>query len=89
MGGKRLEHVLEFKYLDAFWTNQVLLGVYSLSVLGCYMRHCLCMPFLMYDSEKVIWKEARSRIRAVQTDNLRGLLGIRRMDKTLNAWIKL
>ena len=29
----------------------------------------------------------RSRIRAVQLDNLRGLLGIRRMDKVPNAQI--
>ena len=40
------------------------------------------MPVLMYGSEAMIWKEKeKSRIRAVQIDNLRGLLGIRRMDK--------
>ena len=60
------------------------------------------MPVLMYDSEAMIWKE-RSSIRAVhsetmikkerssimdvQMDNLRSLLGIRRMDKVPNAWI--
>ena len=37
---------------------------------------------------RMIWKEERSRIRAVQMDNLRGLLGIRRMDKVLNAGIR-
>ena len=37
----------------------------------------------------MLWKEKeRSRIRAVQMDNLRGLLGIRRMDRVLNAWIR-
>ena len=36
----------------------------------------------------MIWREERSRIRAVQMDNPRGLLGIRRMDKVLNAWIR-
>ena len=37
----------------------------------------------MYGSETMIWREKeRSRIRAVQTNNLRGLLGIRRMDKS-------
>ena len=37
----------------------------------------------------VIWREKeRSRIRAVQMDNLRGLCGIRRMNKVLNAWIR-
>ena len=29
-----------------------------------------------------------SRIRAVKMDKLRGLLGIRRMDKVPNAWIR-
>ena len=39
------------------------------------------MPVLMYDSETMIWKEKeRSRIWDVQMDNLRGLLGIRRMN---------
>ena len=37
----------------------------------------------------MIWKEKeRSRIMAVQMDILRGLLGIRRMDKVLNARIR-
>ena len=36
----------------------------------------------MYGSEIKIWKEKESsRIRAVQKDNLKGLLGIRRMSK--------
>ena len=35
------------------------------------------MPVLLYGSETMIWKEKeRSRIRAVQMDSLRGLLGI-------------
>ena len=43
----------------------------------------------MYGSETLIWKEKeRSRIRAVQMDSLRGLLGIRRMDKVPNVWIR-
>ena len=46
------------------------------------------MPVLMYDSDKMIWKEERSRIRAVQMNNLRGLLGIRRMDRVQNAWLR-
>ena len=37
----------------------------------------------------MLWKEKeRSRIRAVQMDNLRRLLGIRRMDRVLNACIR-
>ena len=36
----------------------------------------------------MIWKEKeKSRIRAVQMDYLRGLLGIRRMDRVPNARI--
>ena len=41
------------------------------------------MPVLMYGSEK-----ERSRVKAVQTGNLRGLLGIRIMDRVPNAWIR-
>ena len=37
----------------------------------------------------MIWREKdRSRIRAVQMNNLRGLLGIRRMDRVGNAWMR-
>ena len=36
----------------------------------------------------MLWKEnERSRIRVVQMDNLRGLVGIRRMDRVPNAGI--
>ena len=49
----------------------------------------LMAPVLMYGSETMPWSEKeRSRIRTVQMDNLRGLLGIRRMDKVLTAQIK-
>ena len=47
------------------------------------------MPVLKNGSEIMIWKEKlKSRIRAVQIDKLRGLLGIWRMDKVPNARIK-
>ena len=37
----------------------------------------------------MLWKEKeKSRIRAVQMDNLRGLLDIRRKDRVPNAWIR-
>ena len=36
---------------------------------------------------QMLWKE-RSRIRAVQMDNIRRLLGIRKMDMTPNAQIR-
>ena len=47
------------------------------------------MLVLTYSSETMIWEEKeRSRIRAVQMDKLRGLMGIRRIDKVPNAWIR-
>ena len=53
------------------------------------MHESLLVPVLMYGNEIVIWKEnERSRIRGVQMDNLRGLMGIKRMDKILIAWIR-
>ena len=44
------------------------------------------MSVLKYRSETMIWREEMSSIRAVQMD-LRGLLGIRRMDKVPSARI--
>ena len=38
-------------------------------------------------TETMLWME-RSRIRAVQMDNLRGLRFISRMDRVPNAWIR-
>ena len=54
------------------------------------MSHCLCLFLRMVvSSEAITWREKeRSRIWAVQMDNLRGLLGIRRMDKVPNARIR-
>ena len=50
----------------------------------------LLVPVLTYSSESIIWKEnERSRIKVVQMDNFRGLLGIRRMDKVPNTRIRL
>ena len=46
------------------------------------------MPVIMYGNETKIWKKEKSTIRAVQIGNLRGLLGIRRMDKVPNARIR-
>ena len=43
----------------------------------------------MYGSDTRLWKEKeRSRLRAVQMDNLRGLLGIRRRDRVPNTRIR-
>ena len=53
------------------------------------LHEALLVPVLMYDSETMLWKEKeRSRIRAVQMDNLRGLLCIRGIDRVPNAQIR-
>ena len=53
------------------------------------MHELLLLPVLMYDSETMVWRErGRGRVRAVQMDNLRYLLGIRRMDIVPNARIR-
>ena len=56
------------------------------------MRQChrkVLVPLLVCGSETMIWREnERSVIRTVTMDKLRGLLGIRRMDKILNVWIR-
>ena len=52
------------------------------------LHESLLVLVLTNGSETVVWKEKeRSRIRAVQMDKLRGLLGIRKMDKVPNARI--
>ena len=53
------------------------------------LHESLLLPVLMYGREKLIWREKeRSRIRDVQMDSLIGLLGMRRIDKVPNAWIR-
>ena len=60
-----------------------MMGICSLSLL---VLHETLLVHILYDNEKMLWKE-RSRIRAVQMDNLRGLLGIKRVERVPNAWI--
>ena len=49
-----------------------MLGICSSSML--ILHETLVVPVLMYGSRTVLWKEKeRSRIRAVQMDNFRGL----------------
>ena len=56
-----------------------MLGICRLSVL--VLHETLLVSVLTYGSEAMLWKEMeRSRIMAVQMDNLRGLLGIRPMN---------
>ena len=48
----------------------------------------MLVPVLMYGSDTILWREKeRSRIRNIQMDNLRGMLGIRRIDRVPNARI--
>ena len=50
----------------------------------------LLVPVLLYGGETMVWREEeRSRIRVVQLDNFRSLLGIRRMDRVQNTWIRV
>ena len=57
--------------------------------LHCVLHEALLVPVLMYGSEKMLLKEKeRSSVRAVQMDNLRELLAIRRMDRVPNARIR-
>ena len=50
------------------------------------LHETLLVLVLSYGSETMLWKKKeRSRIRAVQMDNLKALVGIRRMDRIPNA----
>ena len=52
---------------------------------GRVLHEILLVHVLMYGSETMLWKERKkSRIRAVQLDNLRGFLGIRKTDRIPN-----
>ena len=56
-----------------------MIGIFSLSVL--VFHETLVVLVLMYVSETMLWKEKdRSKIRSVQMDNFRVLLGVRRMN---------
>ena len=65
---------------------QLMLGICSFSIL--VLHETLPVPISMHITETMIWKEERSKIRAVQMENLRWLLDIRKMDRVLNAWMK-
>ena len=43
----------------------------------------------MYGNETVVWRlKENSRVRDIQMDNLRDLLGVRRINRVLNAWVR-
>ena len=53
------------------------------------LHESMLVPVLMYGSEVTVWCEKnRSRIQAVQMDNLRGVLGVRKTDKMRNEYIR-
>ena len=53
------------------------------------MLEALLIPVLMYGIDTMLWEEEeRSRIRAVQISNVRGFLGIRRMDESPKGMAK-
>ena len=53
------------------------------------LHETLLLSVLRYGSKTMLWKEKEiSRVRAVQKENLKGLLGIRRMDRVPNVWIR-
>jgi hypothetical protein len=53
------------------------------------LHESLLLPVLMYGSEAMVWNpKYRSKVQAVQMDNLRGILGVRRIDKMRNEHIR-
>ena len=53
------------------------------------LHETFLVPALMHGSETMLWKEnERSTIKAVQMDNLRGLLVIKMMDRVPNSRIR-
>jgi hypothetical protein len=53
------------------------------------LHESMLIPVLMYGSEVMVWcQKYRSRIQAVQMDNLRGVLGVRKTDRMRNEYIR-
>src|SRR5678816_2220515 len=49
----------------------------------------MLLPVLLYSSETMVWnKKYRSKVQCVQMGNLRGVLGVRRIDKIRNERIR-
>ena len=100
VGGIRLEHVSEFKYLgcvlgelgadEAECSRKVVSGRrVAGSIRSLVNAKVLDESLLAPVSVKISWKEKeRSRMRAVKMDNLRGIIGIKRVDKFPNARVK-
>ena len=53
------------------------------------LQESMLTPVLLYGSESMVWdKSYRSKVQAVQMDNLRSVLGVRRIDKIRNEFIR-
>ena len=53
------------------------------------LHESMLSPVLLYGSESMVWdKSYRSKVQAVQMDNLRSVLGVRRIDKIRNEFIR-
>src|SRR5678815_5288590 len=53
------------------------------------LREDMLLPVVMYSSETMVWnKRHRSKVQCVQMNNLRGVLGVRRIDKMRNERIR-
>ena len=67
-----------------------LVNVKGLSIECTRVLHeSMLLPVLMYGSEAMVWNSKyRSKVQAVQMDNLRGVLGVRRIDKMRNERIR-
>ena len=64
-----------------------MLGICSLTLL--VLHETLLIPVLTHGNKTMLWEEKeRSRIRAVQMDNLRGFLGIGRIYRVPNTRIR-
>src|SRR5678815_4314459 len=49
----------------------------------------MLLPVSLYSSETMVWnKKYRSKVQCVEMDNLRGVLGVRRIDKMRNERIR-
>ena len=63
----------------------LILGVFSLSVLGSCMIHCSACSHVW---QRQCYGRRRRGLRLVEMDNLRCLLGIRKMAKVPNARVR-
>ena len=76
-------------YCEYVVSGRMVAGSSMVLVTAMVFLETLLVLVLIYGIETMIWKEKESsRIKAIQIDNLRGLLGIRRMGKVLNAQLR-